>query len=88
MYDNYLLLGEREKLNLNTEIKLIWENEDFYVVNVEGNVAYMKLDTVNVEKVKVSSGGGGNSSSGGGGNSSSGGGGNSSSGGEWTPPAL
>ena len=88
LYDNYLLLGEGEKLNLNTEIKVLWENEDFYVVNVEGNVAYMKLDAVNLEKVKVSSGGGGNSSSGGGGNSSSGGGGNSSSGGEWTPPAL
>lgn len=80
LYGSYLLWGEPLKtLNQNTQIHILCDLGDSYLVTVDELTGYMAKDMVSQTKVST---GGGYSDGGGGG----GGGGGSAP--EWTPPAL
>ena len=68
MREIYLL----DNLNTNTEVLVIDELKDFYVVQIDGAFRYMRMDEVSENRIVYRGGGG------------SGG----SSSGDWTPPAL
>lgn len=77
LYGSYLLLGEPLKtLNQNTQIHILCDLGDSYLVTVDELTGYMAKDMVS--ETKVSAGGG----------YSGGGGGGGGGGQEWTPPAL
>lgn len=92
VYEEYQLRNEVKKLNRNTEVTVLDEipeklysyyHPGCYVVEIDGEVYYMTLDSVSKTKYTApSNNDGGN---GGGGNNSGGGG---STGDTWTPPAL
>ena len=82
VYDNIHLIGTpKDKLNTNTEIHVVDELENCYLVEIEEVPGFMAKDMVS--KWRISSGG--SDDEGGGGGGGSGGGG---SGAEWSPPAL
>lgn len=71
MRDAYAL----EKLKQNTELLVVDELPTCYVVEMNGEYVYMKLDDISKKRIVNYSGGGGGTGGGGGG-------------GEWTPPAM
>ena len=72
IYSGYGMTGESTKLNPNTELQILGDLGDCYLVQSGDAVGYMAKETVSEYPVVFSGGG------------SSGGGG----GGEWTPPAM
>lgn len=78
VYEEYQMRNEVQTLKRNTEVLVLDELPDYcYVVEIEGEIGYMKLDGVSRNKI-VYYGGGGSSSGGSGGGSSE----------TWTPPAM
>jgi len=77
IYDNYLMQGEGKALKVNTEITVLWDGGDFYLVSTGDDLGY--LPKAQVSETKVSTGGGyyDGGSSGGGGYVE-----------EWSPPVL
>lgn len=76
LFPDFYLCGEKlESPALNTELTLLAELGDCYLVSLpDGSMGYIAMDQVNEQPVVY--------------NYSGGGGGGSSSGGEWTEPAL
>ena len=68
-------LYTRETLSTNTELVILDELKDFYVVEYEGELRYMLMESGSKELIVYSGGGGGSGES-------------DSGGGDWTPPAL
>ncbi len=73
-FKTYRRIDVPTELKQNTEVKVLEELSDCYVVELNNVIGFMEKDMVS--KNKIASGGGG------------GGGGGSSSGGEWTDPVL
>ena len=57
VFDNYLLQGEGMSVKLNTEVSILWDGGDFYMVSVDGAVGYMSK--ANVGESRFATGGGG-----------------------------
>ena len=59
-FDNYYLLGEAtSKPTVNTEIRIVGELDNCYLVELNGEVGYMAKDLVSATKINVGGGGGG-----------------------------
>lgn len=83
VYEEYQMRNEKQKLNTNTQVLVLDELPGCYVVEVEGEIGYAKLDKVSKYRIQSSSG---SSDDGSGGGNSSGSGG--SGGGIWTSPIV
>lgn len=76
LYDNYYLRGEPcDELSGNTELRILCDLGDCYLVSVGEQTGYLVKDQVSETYIQYSSGSGSSSDG-------------SSSGGDWTPPAL
>lgn len=59
IYDNFYLLGDPvSKLNVNTNIHVLEELENCYLVEVNGATGYMSKDAVSKTKISTNGGGG------------------------------
>lgn len=95
LYEEYQLRNEVKKLNRNTEVTVLdiipeklysCYHPGCYVVEIEGEVYYMTLDSVSETKYTAPSNNSGGGDNGGSENNTGGGGG--TTGDTWTPPAL
>lgn len=77
-YEEYQLRNVEQELKLNEQVLVIDELPTCYVVEINGEVLYMSLDSISVSVIPVYSGGGGGGAGGGGGGGAA----------EWTPPEL
>jgi hypothetical protein len=50
LYDNYLLLGDGDKLNVNTVITVLYDGGDFYIVSNDGKIGYMSKDYIGTSR--------------------------------------
>ncbi len=75
-YANFRMLGEFEKLRINTVLHVLEDLGDRYLVSRDGALGFVAIEKVRADKQSESSGGGG----------SSGGGSSGGGGGEWTNP--
>ena len=75
LYSRYQMrdLYIRETLATNTELVVLDELKDFYVVEYEGEIRYVLIDSVSKDRIVYYGGGGGTGDTGGG---------------DWTPPAM
>ena len=82
VYDNYYLMGSPvDKLNTNTQVRVLHELENCYMVETDELTGFVEKD--NVSETKIYTGGGGYDNGGSYGGAGGGGGGE-----EWSPPAL
>lgn len=86
VYEEYQMRNEKQKLNTNTQVLVLDELPGCYVVEIEDEIGYVKLDKISKYRIKSSSGSSDDGSGGGSGGSSGGSGG--SSGGIWTNPIV
>lgn len=59
VYDSHLLQGEKESVNVNASVTVLWDGGDFYVVSVKDAVGYMAKDKIGTNKFATGGGGGG-----------------------------
>lgn len=58
VYDNYLLQGDGISLNINTEVTILWDGGDYYVVSINGDIGYMAKGIVSQTRYATGGGGG------------------------------
>lgn len=77
IYDNYLMQGEGKTLKVNTEITVLWDGGDFYLVSTGDELGYLPITQVSATRYSTGGGYYDGGSSGGGGYVE-----------EWSPPVL
>ena len=59
VFDNYLLQGEGTSVKLNTEVSVLWDGGNFYVISIDGAIGYMPKANVGESRFATGGGGGG-----------------------------
>ena len=59
VYDNYLLLGEGTAISTNTQVTILWDGGDYYVVSIGDDIGYMAVEKVGESRYATGGGGGG-----------------------------
>ena len=88
VWEEFQMRNERKTLTTNTEVLVLDELPDCYVVEVDGEIGYAALDMISQNRFYTSGGGSGSGSNSGNSGSGSSGGSSSGTSDTWTPPIV